>query len=272
MKIGCMLWRIGDILDLYNQIQWVKSNDFEEVSFWTIAGNPGVWQGFDAEGASEESIAKLKKALAGIPEVDLHAGIPLDSRDEKTRKATLEKLDATFRLAKNIGASVVTIHPDPITKDFSGAKRIEAMKKSLMELDAKAAYYRVLVGIETAGREMGEDMSLVEIFNLPRVGITLDTGHVQSQSLETLSSYGSWGRMIEKHHRKIFHLHMHDYNNQFDHIAIGKGYIDFDNIIRALCKIRFTRSLCLEINPDRETPEGIIESRDKLIAMINEYK
>ena len=73
MKIGCMIWRIGDILDFYDQVQWVKAHKFEEVSFWTIPGQPGRWQGFDAENATQQDVMKLKESLTGISEVDLHA-------------------------------------------------------------------------------------------------------------------------------------------------------------------------------------------------------
>lgn len=262
-----MLWRIGDILDLYEQMEWVKTHAFEEVSFWTIPGNPGIWQGFDAEKATQDDIAALKKALAGISEVDLHAGFPLDSTDEDTRKATIQRLIPTFRLAEDIDASVVTIHPDKKTAAFSGAARGEAMTHSLIQLNELAERANVVVGIETEW-----DMLLIEELDLPRVGMTVDTGHMHFRDGAAFRPYGSLGGLIERFREKIVHLHVHDYDGHLDHIAVGRDYIDFPDIIGALCNMQFKGSLCLEINPDREQPEAICQSRDRLRAMIGDFQ
>ena len=264
MKIGCMIWRIGNILDFYEQLEWVKDNGFAEVSFWTIPGIEGAWQGFDAEHATQEDIAKMKDALAGISEVDLHAGFPLDSTDADSRKATLKKLTPTFRLAEAIGASVVTIHPDRKTADFSGELRDTALTDSLLQLDELADQSSVLVGIETEW-----DMLLIEKLGLSHVGLTVDTGHMHFHDGEAFKPYGSLGGLIERFHEKIVHLHVHDYDGNLDHIAVGRGHIDFPDIVKALCAVQFRGSLCLEINPDREPPEAICESRDRLHKLIS---
>ncbi len=264
MKIGCMIWRIGDILDFYDQIEWVKTYEFEEVSFWTIPGQPGHWQGFDAEHAIQHDVAMLKKALTGsISEVDLHAGFPIDSTNQDTRTANLQNLTPTFELAGKIGASVITIHADRRTPEFCGKTRDLAMAESLIRLNQLAKEFDVLVGIETEW-----DMPLIERLELPRVGITLDTGHMHFNEGAAFKPYGSLGGLIERFRKKIFHLHAHDYDGNFDHIAIGEGHIDFHDIVRALCNIRYKGSLCLEINPDRELPEAICQSRDRLREMI----
>jgi len=267
MKIGCMLWRIGDILNLHKQIEWVKAHAFEEVSFWTIPGNPGVWEGFDAEHASQADIAALRKALTGISEVDLHAGFPLDSVNADARKLTLQKLDSTFTLAKAIGASVVTVHPDKVAADYSGSARDAAMTHSLIQLNELAESADVMVGIETEW-----DMLLIEELDLPCVGLTVDTGHMHFRDGQAFKPYGSLAGLIERFHKKIVHLHVHDYDGNLDHIAIGRGYIDFPGIIKALCAVQFTGSLCLEINPDREPPEGICQSRNLLMEMIDSFQ
>ena len=264
MKIGCMLWRIGDILDLYKQIEWVKNHKFQEVSFWTIPGTAGAWQGFDAEQATQERISKLKSALVCIPEVDLHAGFPLNSTDVDSRNVTLQRLIPTFKLAEAINASVVTIHPDQRTAEFSGVSRNAALADSLIQINKLAGQSNVLVGIETEW-----DMLLIEKLDLPHVGITMDTGHMHFGGGEAFKPYGSLGGLIQRFHEKIFHIHIHDYDGNLDHIAIGRGYIDFPDIIKALCSIQFQGSLCLEINPDREPPEAICESRDRVQAMID---
>lgn len=262
MKIGCMIWRIGEILDFYEQIKWIKEHEFEEVSFWTIPGSPGRWQGFDAEHTTPDDVEKLKNALAGF-EVDLHAGYALDSTDADSRKETLEKLTPTFNLAKSIGASIVTVHPDKKTDEFSGKIRDAALTESLIQINKIAEKSNVIVGIETEW-----DMPLVEKLDLPCVGITIDTGHMHFDDGEAFKPYGSLGGMIKRFQKKIVHFHIHDYDGDLDHIAIGRGYIDFTDIAKALRDIQFDGSLCLEINPDRESPEAIYECKTRLRKLI----
>lgn len=69
--------------------------------------------------------------------------------------------------------------------------------------------------------------------------------------------------------RQIFHLHIHDYDGENDHLALGKGKIRFDEIIASLRKIGYEGSLCLELNPDRNSVEDILKSRDAVIELIN---
>jgi len=265
MKIGCMLWRIGDILDFYDQLDWVKANRFEEVSFWTIPGSFGHWQGFDAEQASKNDIFALKNALYDLSEVDLHAGFPLNSMDEDSRNETLQRLIPTFELAGNIGASTITIHPDSMTNKVSGEMREIGLTSSLIQINDLGKRYNTMVGIETEW-----DMPLIERLDLPNVGITIDTGHLHFDNGKAFEPYGSLGGMIKRFYKKIIHLHLHDYDGQLDHIAIGRGNIDFADIIEALCAVQFGGSLCLEINPDREPPEAICRSRDYLREMITD--
>jgi sugar phosphate isomerase/epimerase len=264
VNIGCMLWRIGNILDLHEQIEWVREHKFQEISFWTIPGTAGKWQGFNAERATQDDIATLKDALVGIPDVDLHAGFPIDSTD---KEATIQRLMPTLKLAESINASVVTIHPDQRTAEFSGASRDVALADSLVQVNELADQFNFLVGIETEW-----DMLLIEKLDLPRVGLTVDTGHMHFHNGEAFKPYGSLGALIKRFHEKIVHLHMHDYDGNLDHIAIGRGNIDFPDIIKALCAVQFQGSLCLEINPDREPPEAICESRDRLQDMIDELE
>jgi sugar phosphate isomerase/epimerase len=119
MNIGCMIWRIGDIIDFYEQIEWVKAHDFEAVEFWTLSGCPGVWQGFDVQNTSPENIAQLKRALDGFEEVDIHAGF--DEQGIQIAGLTKENIpiEPTFELAKEIGAKVVTVHPGRKTPELS---------------------------------------------------------------------------------------------------------------------------------------------------------
>jgi hypothetical protein len=42
MRIGCMIWRVDGVLDLYAQATCVQAFGFETVEFWTLPGQPQV--------------------------------------------------------------------------------------------------------------------------------------------------------------------------------------------------------------------------------------
>lgn len=255
-----MIWRIGDILDFYEQVEWVKAHDFKAVEFWTLPGSPDVWQGFDVQNASPENVAQLKQALDSFDEVDLHAGF--DEQGIKTGGEESIPLEPTFELAAEIGAKVITVHPGKKTTELSETE-------SLKRLNHLAEKYSVCVGIETMGGvETKRKMLLLSQLALPHVGINLDIGHMYFENCAAFKDYGTLSNLIDEIDVEIVHVHAHDYDGHQDHIAIGHGYIDFHDVIGALYRANFSGSICFEINPDREPPEGILESRNRLREII----
>ncbi len=254
MKIGCMIWRIGDILDFYAQVAWIKIHNFDAVEFWTSPGKPGVWQGFDPRNASQEEMIHLKQALVGFEEIDIHADF--DEAEARTRT------EPVFALAADIGAKTITVHPHP---DISAPAETAALER----LNDLAEQYGVYVGIEPMGGiKAAHRMQRIAQLSLPYVGITLDIGHMYLEEGTAFEAYGTLGTLVDQVNAQIVHVHAHDYNGVQDHIAIGHGYIDFVDIMDALVRAQFSGSLCLEINPDRESPAGILESQARLRELI----
>jgi len=265
MKIGCMVWRIGDILPFFDQVRWIRDHGFEEISFHTRPGDPGKWEGFDPA-APPDRVALLKDELAPFEDVDLHApfGIPdlaLASPDAGKRELALARLVPTFELGRAVGAKVVTVHVEG--PPSSGGEGRANLAESLKLLDRLAEKHRVRVGVETE-----EYCDLPAELGLQNIGLTVDVGHFSMGGGKKYERYGSLGGVIRTFREKIFHVHVHDYDGEHDHIAIGRGHIDFDDVCGALKEINYSGSLCLEINPDREPPEDIIRSRDALRAIL----
>ena len=46
-NIGFMAWRIGDILELYDQIEWIHNAGFDAIGIHSSPGIPNNWQGVD---------------------------------------------------------------------------------------------------------------------------------------------------------------------------------------------------------------------------------
>jgi sugar phosphate isomerase/epimerase len=239
-----MAWRIGEVLDLREQLAWLRANGFGAVAFWTCAGEPGVWQGFDFTDASQDEVQALRAALEGFQAVDLHADLPL--RDE----ATLRRLRGVVGSAGELGASTVTVHVEA-----EGAW----LQEALGVLDEASESAGVRIGLELTGSyELAmEDMT-------PHVGLTLDVGHVSFQEGAGYREFGSIGGLIRRVGGRTFHVHAHDYDGVVDHLPIGAGNLDWDDIASGLKSIGYEGVVCPELNPDRASPEQLLASRNRL--------
>lgn len=65
-------------------------------------------------------------------------------------------------------------------------------------------------------------------------------------------------------HDVLFHLHLHDNTGVLDHIEIGTGKVDWDDILKSLAAIGYRGSMVLEMNPDRVAPDRVRRSADCL--------
>lgn len=277
MKLGFMLWRIGETVDFWTQLDWVRQHQYDEVSFWTHPGSPGVWQGFDPWLASPDDLRRLKEALQGFKVVDLHGNAGLQwelekrlcSTDEATRRTGVQKLRELVDFAAGIRADVITIHGG----DAAGmAWDIwqKTLGQSLAEIDPVARAAGVRIGVEMLA-EPGADTSAYNLVRNPQltnVGLTMDTGHMMFRDGAGFRPFGTLGRLMRRLGQKLFHVHVHDYDGQHDHVAIGAGKIDFPELVAALVETGYSGSLCLELNADRVSPEAMLASRDRLRAMV----
>ena len=268
MKIGNMLWKIGDILPFYEQVDWIRGHGFEEISFHSWSAPEGHFAGFSPFDKSEAEIERLRAALAPFEARDVHApfgpaDIYLAARSPRTLDGCLRELEGSIALAERIGAETVTVHAD-VTPRVNGKPDTRPMiLDSLRRLGERAAKGGVRIAAELTG-----DYEIVRETGLANVGLTIDVGHLSFENGAGYRDYGSIGGVIKAFSERIFLLHMHDYDGKHDHLEVGKGRIDFEDIISALLAIGYQGSLCLEINPDAGTPDSITRSRDRLKAQI----
>ena len=272
MKIGCMLWRIGERFDFFSQLDWVRENRFDEVSFWSFPGDSQRWRGFDLVAASVRDLQRLKDALSGIAEVDIHApsapwsdlDTGLTSPDPAARQQALDYLRTLLERCADIRTKVLTLHPGRHPDLGTPAWR-QRTADSLAQADRLAREFGVRIGLE-----LTSDYDLAMLPSCPNIGLTVDTGHMQFNDGAGYRAYGSLAALIERLGPRVFHMHLHDYDGKLDHLAIGNGKIDFHQILHALVRIRYNGSLCLELNPDVVTPEGILQSRTALQKILDD--
>ena len=243
-----MMWRIGNLLDLHEQIRWLHEHRFEAVAFWTSAGEPGVWQGFEFASAAPADVRALRAALADFEAVDLHADAPL------TGVSALPRLRRTLAFAAELGASTVTVHVE---------SRSPRRQDELASLDAAAQRANVRVGLELTA-----DYGLALSPATPHLGLTLDVGHVSFEGGAGYREFGSLAGLIDHVSSRLFHVHAHDYDGLLDHLPIGAGRLNWNEIAAALKRVRYAGVVCLELNPDRASPGQLLASRDRLTELL----
>lgn len=263
MQTGCMIWRIGEIIEFHQQLDWLGEMGFEAAAFWTCAGRPGVWEGFDFAAATPTEVARLRNELSAFASVDLHAATPLSIGPEDDGEATeaLDELQRTVAFAGQIGAATVTVHIEAARQP--GPEVREALIRHLGYLNYAAQAAKVRLGLE-----LTHSYDLAMQADTPHVGFTLDVGHVSFEDGAGYRDFGSIPGLIDHVGARLFHVHAHDYDGVHDHIPIGTGGIDWPRVIEALKRVGYRGVLCLELNPDRASPADILESRRRLLELL----
>ena len=253
-----MLWRIGGILPVREQLTWCGEAGFDGIGLHASAGSPGAWEGVDPAMAGQAERRELRDALDGFRLREVHAPFAIVLKSGSLAQA-LDQLKPVTAFARDIGAGVVTVHAElPSPADATG----RAWEEPMAGLSADAVEKGVRIGLEIV-----RGFDLVHAWDLPNVGITLDVGHMYAvDDGQPLEPFGSIGALITSIAQNLVHLHMHDVAT-LDHIEIGTGRVDFTGLLRALHEIGYAQGMCLEMNPDRVSPDGIRRSlawlRDK---------
>ncbi len=267
MTIGGMVWTLGEMTDLYEQIAWFADKGFTGVGFHTQPNYGLDWATFDVRKASADDRRKLREALAPFDEVAIHGesftcDILLASPNELIRRASVESVRDTVHLAAELGVRTVTLHKGVAAAQWAHDELRAAFSTTLEELAQMAADTGVTLAIET-------ETTLETCYDLlmeagPGVGVTVDTGHACMDNGAGYREFGTIGNLIRHLGDKVAHMHVHDYDGEHDHIAIGTGDIDWADIMGALQEIGYEGMLCMEYSPTLTTPQDYIAGRRTL--------
>lgn len=253
-----MAWRIGEILDIHEQIEWTRDAGFEGVGFHAAPGTPGGWEGVEPSTCDAEQRSRLRDEIAGFELREIHAPFEIyllsPSLDEG-----LSKLAPILDFAGDVNATVLTVHGGLPPRD--DAASVERWREAMLELNGRAAARGVVIGFEITA-----EFDQLKSWGLSNVGVTLDVGHMLAvDNGGPLEPFGSIGAAVRHIGDSLVHLHMHDVTGEGDHREIGTGKMDFDGILLGLKDIGYGRGMTLELDPAYVTPEGILRSRERLV-------
>jgi len=190
---------------------------------------------------------------------------------ESIRRVSLEEMLASVETAAELSPSKTVLHPGMISglgmiaKDTARKYAMESLCAAVRKAD-ETGLFLCLENMPPATGLFTEPDELSEILNLfPSHGMTLDVGHAHIKE-EGKNRTKEFFRQAGK---RIRHLHVSDNKGKRDdHFPVGKGTVDFAEIIRELKKIGYAETVTLEIfTKDRG---DLVQSRETFAAMLAE--
>ena len=206
----------------------------------------------------------------------IHRGVAPATHVPERRAKHLGELRQTLRLAGDIGARVIVVHPGPL--DYPGVGAADTSEEVRQEAigNLQSFLEEALPAAEDAGavlclenlthapgdvfQSYSDLRGVVEAINHPLLKIILDVGHAdRSDGLrEAFDAFGPY----------IRHIHAHDSTGQRDHLEIGKAQLDFSKFLDVLKPFPYT--LAME-SRDESDPQGcVLRSRDVLAEVLGE--
>lgn len=250
----------------------------EEIETFSRLGFDYLELAMDPPMAHYSTLKPMQAAItAALKDADLglicHLPTFLSTADltESLRRASMMEALRSLELAAELGARKVVLHPSMVNGmgsfvldtvkgyafDFL-SEMVTAAYQLDMTICLENMFPRNLLGVEP---EYFEEM----FQSLPSLKLTLDTGHanIGCQRENRLKV------LVHQFGKQIGHLHFSDnFGQRDDHLAIGKGSINFAELVLSLRKIGYDDTLTLEVfDPDRNM---LVLSRELIKAMFAE--
>lgn len=246
-----MLWRIGDILPIMEQMEWCRKEGFDGIGLHASPGKENAWEGVDPASADRAKRRKLREAIARFALCEVHAPFEIVLAEDSLTDS-IRQLEPVTAFARDIGAKIVTVHAE---LPAVGRRNSDKWAESMAALNADACEKDLDIGLEIVS-----GFDAVQSWKLPNIGITLDVGHMYHvDGGKPLEPFGSIGELIRQIDEILVHLHLHDVA-YVDHVEPGTGRVDFHDLLTALRDVGYAKGICLELNPDRVSADGIRRS------------
>lgn len=166
--------------------------------------------------------------------------VAFDVRITAVKDAHYEQFTAICRLAKATKVVTLTVPSAELGTPFN--EEVEHLRR-LVDI---ATMHGVRVGMKSQIGRLSEDADTVMVLcdNVKGLGLTLDpSAHI----------FGPMqGRSIDKLMKYVYHLQLRDTNKKALQVRVGQGEIEYGRLITQLQKLKYNRSLSVNIT---EMPE-----------------
>jgi sugar phosphate isomerase/epimerase len=193
----------------------------------------------------------------------------ISSADEEKRRHGVQAVRRSVDLARELGASVVIVHPGRVNMDESlegvlrqmyqdgqagtpeyeqaaarmkaaraarAAPHVQAVRRSLDELAEQAVRHGVRLGLENRDHYfeiplLDEMEWLLDQGYGETIGYWHDIGHAEKSQYKGYGSHEAW---LERLGDKMIGVHLHDIVGMDDHLPAGQGAMPWDMVARRL--------------------------------------
>ena len=243
MKYGAMNF---PIIPLQQEIDTFGELGFDYIE---IAMDPPMAHHSIIAAEKQTIIRRLNAHQLGVV-VHLPTFVTTADLTESLRRASLEEMRASLRVAAELGTEKVVLHPSMV---FGlGGYVLDTVKQygtefvSEMVEEARSLGVRICMENMMPNNLLGvEPEDFRELFAaFPDLKLTIDTGHAH---IMDYSGNRLW-ELVERFATRIDHLHFSDNNGHRDeHLALGKGTIPFKKLCRKIKTTGYDDTLTLEI-------------------------
>lgn len=188
---------------------------------------------------------------------------------ESIRQASLGEMVESLKVAAQLGAMKVVVHPSHffgmgvLVKDRSEKYALESLE-AVVETGRALGLVLCLENMFPRSNSLVEPDHFTRIFEtFTDLKMTLDTGHanIKGRGGQKVMEF------IERFRDRIAHVHASDnFGTDDNHLPIGAGTVDFPRVLRALKSVGYDQTVTFEVfSRDRDY---LRISRDKFAAML----
>lgn len=252
----------------------------ELLAFDGYSHSQGVLRGFYFEHMSASEREALRDLVRPFDHVSTHAPFidmaPL-APNPSVRETAQRQLEIAVEAVAYLAGATTTTHAAPRQGCSFAQWKGEAVElyRRLGDLAGEAG---VTVTIETGCPGPIEQFAdLVWSVDHPCVGANVDVGHLRAlvPAAQTGTAEGAvlYNDLLEAHLRslgaKLFHCHLHDVRlaDFRDHRAAGRGFVDYERLLRVAGELDYRGVLVFELEePDMEA--ALAESKGRIEAAV----
>jgi sugar phosphate isomerase/epimerase len=183
--------------------------------------------------------------------------LPIGSAVTPVRDAAVADIIRSLDFFREAGDSLVTVHPDAGRGAVEPATTQSLNALSFKIMSDRAAKMGMQIMVENTPGAYSSFEGLKSIFDrVPGLGFHLDVGHafVRRRRLNQL---------LSAFKDRLTHVHLSDNRGrEDDHLPLGAGNIDWEQVIKALKTAGYDGTFTIEVFS--QDPRYVLASRDKL--------
>jgi sugar phosphate isomerase/epimerase len=251
---------------LLDALKLIHDAGFKAVELW--ADPPHAWPRhvIDEEDKIKRVVEELGLRVYSVcPHFAPWGGLNIAHYNDGIRRESVVQLKESIEMAHAFGAELVLAVPGWVycPQIFPIEKARRYAVESLRECASLAKNYDIRIGLENTLTfvDPSDILAIIEEVGASNVGSYVDVSNA-------LRSGFAPAEYIRKLGRTIFAVHLSDANSRNDHLPIGKGDIDFSQVIKALKDVDYAGNIIFEmfnvvsteLSQSRKTIEALIKS------------